>query len=281
MLAGSPTAPPVKLLLHSIALEPARWTPARVSHPLIELLPAIAAANFRELEIYEPHLGAGTVSPLLRDHFSRLEIIPVILSSYLDLNPARTSDSLLEETALTLIQRVDCYGFRKVRLFPGSGMDPQDGAAIAIFMDRLGNLARRLAPVEVLLETHDNTLADSPALLVSLLDRLPANVGLLYQPTFFTRERALEQFRLQKPFIRHLHLQNRTPSLSFATIGAGVIPWQEILPALGEEVGATIEFVPVGICPAETFNLQATLRQAREEMDYVHAIRAGMAALPG
>jgi sugar phosphate isomerase/epimerase len=94
-------------------------------------------------------------------------------------------------------------------------------------------------------------------------------VGLLYQPTVFERESALAQLQIQKPFIRHLHLQNRNPDLSFATLRDGVIPWPEILTEIGEKAGATIEFVPEGICPEETFDLQATLRQAREETDYL------------
>lgn len=262
----------MKLLLHTIALEPARWTPQRVSRPLADLLPAIAAANFHELEIYEPHLGEEVLSPCIRNRFGILGIVPVILSSYLDLNPAHTSDTLLEKLVSDLVQRMTYYGFTKVRLFPGSGMDPRDEHATAIFIERAKNLATRIAPAEVLLETHDGTLADRPALLADLIGQLPDNVGLLYQPTVFTRESALDQFHVQKPFIRHLHLQNRNPDLSFATLKAGVIPWRTIIPEIADKVDATLEFVPEGITPAESFDLQATLRQAREEMDYASGI---------
>lgn len=270
----------MKLLLHTIALEPARWTPLRVSRPLTELLPAIAAANFRDLEIYEPHLGSDPVSPVIHDGFASLRLDPIILSSYLDLNPAHTPDSLLESLVSTLALRINYYGFRKVRLFPGSGMNPHDAHGISILIERLKSLALQIAPVEVLLETHDGTLADNPELPPGLIEQLPANVGLLYQPTFFTAQSAIDQFHIQKRFIRHLHLQNRNGDLSFATLQTGVIPWREILSEIGEKVGATIEFVPAGICPAETFDLQATLRQAGEEMDYVRAIVGGLAALP-
>jgi len=177
----------VNLLLHTIALEPARWTPARVSRPLTELLPDIAAAGFRALEVFEPHLGKETVSPAIRDCFASLGIAPVILSSYLDLNPARTSDALLQKLESILAERITYYGFKKVRLFPGSGMNPHDNAAIARFIERVRSLAYRIYPAQVLLETHDGSLADYPALPAGLMSQLPSNVGLLYQPTVFTR----------------------------------------------------------------------------------------------
>jgi sugar phosphate isomerase/epimerase len=259
----------MNLLLHTIALEPARWTPRRVSRPLVELLPAIAAAKFRELEIYEPHLGDGVESTAIREGFERLGLVPIVLSSYLNLNPAHTSDAVLDQEISKLAERIVFHGFRKVRLFPGSGMKPADESATAVFMDRLDRLLRRIPPVEVLLETHDGSLADDPALLVRLMGQLPGNVGLLYQPTCFTRQSALDQFRLQKPFIRHLHLQNRNPDLSFATLGEGIIPWGEILGEIGDHADATLEFVPAGIQPEEAFDLQTVLRQAREETDYV------------
>lgn len=262
----------MNLLLHTIALEPARWTPLRVSRPLVEILPAIAAANFLDLEIYEPHLGTETVSPAIRDSFASLGLAPVILSSYLDLNPAHTSDALLEEMVSKLAERITYYGFTKVRLFPGSGMNPADEQSVAIFVERVQTLARRIAPAEVLLETHDGTLADDPTVPAHLMEQFPANVGLLYQPTFFTRQSALDQFRIQKPFIRHLHLQNRNPDLSFATLQSGVIPWPEIIAEFGDKIDATLEFVPAGITPAETFDLQVTLQQSREEMDYLRVI---------
>jgi sugar phosphate isomerase/epimerase len=262
----------MNLLLHTIAFEPARWTPRRVSRPLLELLPAIAAAGFRELEIYEPHLGVEAESSGIRDAFAGLGLVPVILSSYLNLNPAQTADGALDEEIAKLAQRIAFYGFRKVRLFPGPGMKPADEGAPGIFMERIHRLLKRLPPVEVLLETHDGSLADDPALLARLMGQLPSNVGLLYQPTFFTRQSALDQFHLQKPFIRHLHLQNRHPDFSFARLREGVIPWPEIIADISDKADATVEFVPEGICPEETFDLQATLGQAREETDYVRTL---------
>ena len=78
----------MKIYLHTIALEPARWTAQRVSQNLIDLLPVIAEAGFPEVEVFEPHLTSETTSGEIRDAFARFGITPVILSSYLNMNPA-------------------------------------------------------------------------------------------------------------------------------------------------------------------------------------------------
>ena len=94
------------------------------------------------------------------------------------------------------------------------------------------------------------------------------NVGLLYQPTFFTAESAREQLALQKHLIRHVHLQNRNTDLSFATLRDGVIPWKSLLAELTPGVDATLEFVPTGICTVAQFDLDETIAQACSEAEY-------------
>ena len=104
------------------------------------------------------------------------------------------------------------------------------------------------------------------------------NVGLLYQPTIFKADAALSQFRLQKDLIRHLHLQNRNPDLTFATMLDGVIPWDRIIKESAPGVDATLEFLPAGICRVEDFDLKETLIQARAEADYVRELIARRSA---
>ncbi len=171
-------------------------------------------------------------------------------------------DAKLEE----MRQRIDYYGFRSVRIFPGPGMNPSDRQGIAVFIGRLERLVASLPGTQILLETHDGSLADDPETITDIVRELHApSVGLLYQPTFFEPDRALRQFDLQQPFIRHVHLQNRHPDLSFALLREGVIPWHRILPALDKTVTATLEFIPVAICPVEQFDLPAALLQAQSE----------------
>lgn len=264
----------MNILFHTIAVEPARWTPQRVARPLVELLPHIAKAGFRELEIFEPHLGADTISSEIKDGFVKSDLTPVILSSYLNLNPAETSDADLDVKIQQLAERIRYYGFTKLRLFPGSKMNPADEAGVEVFKRRARRLVSQVPDVEVLLETHDSSLADDPKVIVGMIKDLALEkVGLLFQATFFEeKDSILKQFQIEKPYIRHVHLQNRMPDLSFVGMKEGVIPWPEILTELKDGVDATLEFVPVGVCGVDQFDLDATLQQARVEADYVRSI---------
>jgi sugar phosphate isomerase/epimerase len=261
------------LLFHTIALEPARWIAQRTSQDLLTLLPRIAAAGFQRIEVFEPHLTSAVTSPEIRDAFQSSGIIPEILSSYVNLNPAVTTNDAVDEKIQEIRARIDYYGFRGIRIFPGPGMNPCDTAAIPGFVERLERLAATLPDTEILLETHDGSLADDPETIVRIVRELAAaNVSLLYQPTLFEPEDALRQFALQKPYIRHIHLQNRHPDKSFAPLSEGVIPWRQIIAQLDKPVTATLEFVPAGICTVAQFDLSATLRQAQSEAAFIREL---------
>ncbi len=258
------------ILLHTIALEPARWTPQRVAQPLVKLLPHLAAHGFSRIEIFEPHIANRAEWPQISAALKDSNVQAVMLSSYLDLHPRATPDQELDGRIGDLKRAMDTFGFRKVRIFPRADLTA-DGARI--FTMRLHRLAAAIPQTEILLETHDGSLADDPALLVSVMENLDLErVGLLYQPTFFDAAQSLDQFEMQKPFIRHLHLQGRSDDKGFVKLRDGLVPWERIIPALDDSVTATLEFVPSAICPVEQFDLETSLREAREEMDYVQKI---------
>jgi sugar phosphate isomerase/epimerase len=261
------------LLFHTIALEPARWTAQRISQELAALLPEIAAAGFRRLEVYEPHLTGATTSPEIREAFRALELSPEILSSYLNLNPAATSCAEVEAGVERIRERAEYYGFRRVRIFPGPGVKPSDKETVAVLIERLEGLVAGLPGTEILLETHDGSVADDPEAIVRIVREIDApSIGLLYQPTVFEPEAALRQFALQRPFIRHVHLQNRYADSSFSPLREGVVPWDRIIAQLDKSVTGTLEFVPVGICPMEKFDLGETLAQAGSEAEYIRGL---------
>ncbi len=261
----------MNILLHTIALEPARWTPQRVSRPLSELLPTVAGAGFYKLEIFEPHLAMLPDEPALIPIFERYHLVPMVLSSYLELSPHLNPEAAFETQAAELLARVDRFGFGKVRLFPGSGPDPANtGATIAQIGRRLGFLAGQRPEVEFLLETHDGSLADSPGLVIELVRTSGRpNVGLLWQPTIFEPRAAMAQWEMQKPFVRHVHLQNRTPDGRFSRLESGVIDWEAILGSVEFQVDVSLEFVPSGICEVEAFDLTTVVQEAVEEFGYV------------
>lgn len=261
----------MNLLLHTIALEPARWTSERVSRPLVEFLPAIAAADFRALEIYEPHLVTARSPEELRDAFESHGVKPEILSSYLDWRHARSAPAAFRADLDDLAKRIEFYHFQKVRLFPWSAPDLADSRHA--FESSMRTIADRLPQTDLLLETHDGSFADDSRLILKLTEEIGRpNVGLLYQPTVFEPAAALEQFGLQRDWIRHLHLQNRHPDQTFATLEAGVVRWNEILADVSDGVNATLEFVPAGICSVAEFDLATVLRQAAAEFEYIRSI---------
>lgn len=263
----------MELFLHTIALEPARWTPQRVANPLVDLLPAIAHAGFRKLEVFEPHLALAADEEALPRLFASLRLEPVLLSSYLNVNPAVSSDAAFETGLQELEARVARFGFGKVRLFPGAGIKPSDATAVAVVTKRIATLAQRLPGVEFLLESHDNSIADSPERLVQLVrDLAVPNVGILFQPTLFEAEPALRQVAIQAPLIRHLHLQNRAVGdvHKFTRLAEGAIPWKPVIQALpaSQNIAATLEFIPSAIVPVDQFNLEASLAEAVAEAEY-------------
>ncbi len=261
----------MNILLHTIALEPARWTPARVSRPLIELLPAIAAAGFYKLEVFEPHLALAPDEGALVEAFRATHLAPTVLSSYLDMNPATNPEETFAPQARALLARVEQFGFQKVRLFPGRGPElVQTDETADRMASRLRTLATHRLETEFLFETHDGSLADDPARVLRVLERSGCpNVGLIWQPTVFEVGAAREQFAVQRSAIRHFHLQNRTSADRITTLGAGIIPWKELLGAINFGADATIEFLPTGLVPLEQFDLTTTLQEAVQEFDYV------------
>ena len=236
-----------------------------------ELLPTVAGAGFYKLEIFEPHLALLPDEPALIPIFERLHLVPMVLSSYLELSPHLNPPDAFEAQATELISRVDRFGFRKVRIFPGRSPDAENVAAtVAQIGRRLESLAGRRPDVEFLLETHDHSLADDPACVVDLVKASgQPNVGLLWQPTVFEPTAARMQWEIQKPYVRHVHLQNRDGKGKFCRLGDGVIDWGSILASAEFQVDVSLEFVPSGICTVEEFNLTVSVQEAVEEFGYV------------
>lgn len=260
--------------LHTIALEPARWTPARVSKPLEDLLPAIRSAGFSSLEVFEPHITLAPDRSRLRDAFQSNELTPQILSSYLDPGPDAMSREDFASAATMTVERAMEFGCRAIRVFPGhAAAGTTIGQSLPLIADRIAELADLAGDMEIFIETHDGHIADAVELMPELIHCIDRkNVGLLFQPTVFQPEAALAQFDLQKDCIRHVHLQNRKPDGSFERLMDGIIPWDQILKALGAHVTGTIEFVETGIRPVAEFELDVALAEAGDTAAWAESL---------
>jgi sugar phosphate isomerase/epimerase len=263
----------MKTYLHTIALEPARWTPERVSRPLIEILGPIKAGGFDELEIFEPHLTFAEDEEELRQALREHGLEARILSSYLDVSPSKNTPHQFQEAAQDVVERMERWGFQAIRLFPGRLVSTENSEEWQTLLARYRLVADALPHAEILLETHDGSIADDPALLAAAVKQAERpNIKLVYQPTVFEAERAQIQFTLQLPWIRHLHLQNRNKDLSMVRLKSGVIPWEVLLAAAPKGVSASIEFVASGIKPVAEFSLEAALQEAIETRNWVKQV---------
>ncbi len=267
----------MQILLHTIALEPARDLPQRVARPLIELLPAIAGAGFPKLEIYEPHLLLAPDEAALREAFAEHHVTPVVLSAGLDLTADRAIEEAWTVQAQALFARVDAYGFQKVRLSPGRVLPEDDSraafdAVAALSAERLCWLAERRPEVAWLVDTHPGSFAEQPALFARWVREIEQpNVGLVWRPTVWDADAARAQFAVQAPYVRLLHLLNRAAGAEreFSTLRDGIIPWREFLSAMPAEVEASIAFVPASVPDPERFDVTAALQEAIAEFQYL------------
>lgn len=267
----------MQILLHTIALEPARDLPQCVARPLVELLPAIAGAGFPKLEIYEPHLMLAPDERALRDAFAEFHLTPVVLSAGLDLTADRATEEAWTVQAHGLFARVDAYGFQKVRLSPGRTLPADDSraafdAVAALAAERLCWLAERRPQVEWLLDTHPGSLAEQPALFARWVREIERpNVGLVWRPTVWDADAARAQFAVQAPYVRLFHLLNRAASdlTEFSALRDGVIPWREFLEATQPGVDVSIAFVPSSVPDPERFDMTAALQEAVAEFQYL------------
>ena len=265
------------ILLHTVALEPARDLPQRVARPLIELLPAIAGAGFPKLEIYEPHLTQAVDEPALRQALDDHHLVPWVLSAGLDLTAEKTAEAAWTVQAQSLLARLDRYGFQKVRLSPGRALPADDSraafdAVAALSAERLCWLAGRRPDIEWLLDPHPGSIAEQPAWFARWVRELAqANIGLVWRPTVWEPDAARAQFAVQQPYVRLFHLLNRTAgeTTRFSTLREGVIPWREFLGEPPFNIDATIAFVPSSIPDPEHFDLTAALQDAVAEFQFL------------
>ncbi len=265
------------ILLHTIALEPARDLAQRVSRPLIEHLPAIAGAGFPKLEIYEPHLTLAPDEAALRAALAEYRITPLFLSAGLDLTAPESAEAGWTMQAHEMFARVEQYGFKKVRLSPGRAVPADDSreafdAIARLSAERLCWLADNRPEIEFLLDPHPHSLADQPVWLARWLREIERpNIGLVWRPTVWDADAARAQFALQRPYIRHFHLLNRPPGVfdRFSTLRDGVIPWPEFLGAPPFQIDASIAFVPASTTDPETFDVTAVLQEAVAEFQHL------------
>lgn len=255
----------MNILLHTIALEPNRWQPARVSTPLATYLDKIASAGFNTLEVFQPHLDLAPDLTEVLDGLAHFQLDAHILSAYVKLGAPADQEAEIDAELERIAEYINDFGFRKIRLFPGTVPDGDTPKATAQRVELRWKKLLSLCPeVVLLIETHNASLADDFQLIYQLVAKQKdPRIQLLFQPVIFQSAPTIQQFQIQKKLIGHIHLQDRDPEMKLVPFGssASTVPWKEILTALDFAVDASIEFVPSSITPTDQFSIAKTLEE--------------------
>ena len=209
----------MRLLLNTIMLEVNRWTADKaLTQPLAELLPAIRAACFDALEIWQYHISRldddefADLKSHLDDHALQTVAVGAYPPLHLDGGAGEVAAAELER----IVARAATLGATTLKIFPGVvASAAADNAVWHRSLDRLRALAAHLghSGMDLTLETHGNTLCDTPQSTARLRADLGdvANLGICFQPyTSQDTEQTLAFYDALAPAIRHIHLQNRT-----------------------------------------------------------------------
>tara|TARA_B100001250_G_scaffold110675_1_gene93407 strand:- start:561 stop:1403 length:843 start_codon:yes stop_codon:yes gene_type:complete len=207
----------MRILLNTILLDPNRWTADKIPyHPLEKLLPEIKKYGFNELELWQYHISRHSHSQILRlvDYIASLEMTCPVLGAYpaLHLLGNKTEESQRLELLIKFACRLDVKVFK---IFAGNiASENMNADQTQQAIKSLQSIASQLDNHGILLalETHANTLCDTPNNTIKVLESLgrSKNVGCCFQPYMENdTETAIEFFDKISPHAIHIHLQNR------------------------------------------------------------------------
>lgn len=274
----------MQILLNTIMLEPNRWTGDRtLTCPLVDLLRPVAAAGFRELEIWQYHISRLHEEELnaLRAGLDELGMHSVALGGYPLFDVTGAEWEVMEAELSRLVDYGAALGVDLFKIFPGRlGSEKLDEAQREQSVNRLRRLAEQLAKRDMVLtlETHGNTLCDTLDSTLRLLDELSPcgdSVGICFQPyPEHDTDQAIATFdALQvEGRVRHLHLQNKRGGETTLLEDGDWTDYHRFLPHVRESGfrgPLSLEFT-AGITPAEggSFDVLKVVDNATLDRDF-------------
>ncbi len=278
----------MQILLNTIMLEPNKWSADKTPHrPLSELLPALGAAGFNALEIWQYHassLDARGISHLAADLRAQ-SLQAVGLGAY----PFLHLEGPEGDEATTRLGRLVAYaaslGATTFKIFAGRVPSTQaDHAIWARSVLQLRGLAQQLAErhMTLTLETHGNTLCDTKESTLRLLADVGEldTIGICFQPyTDQDTDAAIAFYETLAPHVRHVHLQNRSAAVAGACCLLGEGDWldyRRLLPAIkssGFDGPLSLEFTAAMPTPQNAdIGLDNVLDNAAKDRDFVREI---------
>lgn len=275
----------MQLLLNTIMLEPNRWTAGHaLTRPLVDLLDPMAAAGFRDLEVWGYHLdrlSEGGVEQLAAGLEAR-GMRTVGVGAYPAFHLEGAEDEEERRSLEQLVGAAVRLGASVFKIFPGRVASAEAGDAVwRRSVEGMRRLAGRTAEAGMLLtlETHGGTLCDTLDGTRRLLDQLPEDgVGICFQPYVeHDTAAAMAAFDALGPRVRHVHLQNRKDGAAALLEEGDWTDYRRFLPHLrrsGFDGPMCLEFT-AGITPApgEAFDLAGVLANAARDRAFVEELR--------
>ncbi|WP_420454340.1 sugar phosphate isomerase/epimerase family protein [Rubrivirga sp.] len=270
-----------QLLLNTIALDPNRWTADKQPDTeLSAVLPAVVAAGFRALEVWQYHLstldaaGLDALVTAARDLGVEAPIVGVYPALHLE---GEARERQWSELVLTA-QRAQRLGTRAVKMFAGrlgsdAASDLEVERSVAFARDLEGWLADR--GMALIAEAHPDTLCDSVPATRRFLEAVGGDVGVCYQPyDFVSTARTLADYRALRARVVHVHLQGRRND-AMSLLEDADIDYAAFLGALaadGFEGALSIEFVEGCVVPdPSAFRLEVVLANAQRDRAFLEA----------
>ena len=275
------------LLLNTIALDPNRWTAEkRPFFKLADLLPAVAAAGFGALEVWQYHLSTPDAAGVeaLAERAGALGVTFPIVGMYPVLDAEGAERERAWSEVETVVRRAERVGARAVKMFAGRlGSNEADAAAVARSVAFTRDLVALAADhgLGVTAETHPNTLCDNVPATRRFLDAVAdERLALCFQPFDFTStKRAVADVRALAERVAHVHLQGRRAG-EIVLLEEAEVDYAAVLRVLvenGFDGAVSIEFVKDCVVerPAD-FDLDAVLENARRDRAFVEAAVPGL-----
>ncbi len=274
----------MQLLLNTIMLEPNRWTADHaLTRPLADLLDPMAAAGFRELEVWGYHLDRLSEAEVehLAESLQVRGMRAVGVGAYPSFHREGAEDDEQRGALDQLLAAVVRLGASVFKIFPGRVASADaDDAVWRRSVEGMRRLAARTGEAGLLLtlETHGGTLCDTLDGTRRLLDQLPEDgVGICFQPYVeHDTAAAIAAFDALGPRVRHLHLQNRGPDGAALLEEGDWTDYRRFLPHVrrsGFDGLLCLEFT-AGITPAEgeAFHLDGVLANAARDRAFVEEL---------
>ena len=193
--------------------------------PVAEALEIIAAAGFRGVEIWYPHIEKLNADELriVAEQCARLGLAPLVIAPYFSFTRGEEWIKRSLETARAVLSAAEILRTKKIRTFVDIGPDGMasdratglDWAAACAGLRQLCDLDRG---VEFVVETHENTLADTLPTIERLMKEVDRpNFRLNFQVNQDFLERGyMKCLEILYPYVTHMHWE-QMPEGSDAT----------------------------------------------------------------